>query len=210
MHILYKTTNTISGKFYIGVHTTEDLNDGYLGSGKQIRDAIKKYGKDVFVREILSTFESLDEAFQAEASIVDQDFINRKDTYNMTLGGGGSGPKELSGVYGKRWKLTEEQCHDRSERMTGSGNHQYGREYTQEERDKHSEIMRKASIKGKDHVRYGVSWSEEAKELRRKWSKDAYANRPNKECPHCGASMKPNLLARYHNDKCKTLEKNIE
>lgn len=41
-HFLYKTTNTLNGKIYIGAHSTQDLNDGYLGSGKQILDAIKK------------------------------------------------------------------------------------------------------------------------------------------------------------------------
>ena len=53
MHFtIYKTTNKANGKYYIGQHQTEDLEDGYLGSGKHLKAAIKKYGKS-FVKEIL-------------------------------------------------------------------------------------------------------------------------------------------------------------
>ena len=48
--ILYKTTNLINGKSYIGIHKTNNLNDGYLGSGFAITEAIEKYGKDNFKR----------------------------------------------------------------------------------------------------------------------------------------------------------------
>jgi hypothetical protein len=52
-YTIYKTTNIVNGKFYIGKHQTKDLNDGYLGSGKLIRRAIKKYGMHNFHKEIL-------------------------------------------------------------------------------------------------------------------------------------------------------------
>jgi hypothetical protein len=206
MHILYKTTNTISGKIYIGVHTTDDLNDGYLGSGTLIKRAIKKYGKEYFEREVLSTYDSLGEAFLAESEIVDDKFVSRKDTYNMTLGGGGSGPKELSGVYGKRWKVSEAGCRNKSLAVMGDKNPNYERVWTSEERVRHSEIMSTAAARGPDHVRYGLPWNDEEREKRKQWSKEAYANRPNKVCPHCDAEMKPNLFARYHGDKCKAIK----
>jgi hypothetical protein len=43
-HTVYRTTNLVNGKFYIGVHKTDDPNDGYLGSGKLIGRAFQKYG----------------------------------------------------------------------------------------------------------------------------------------------------------------------
>jgi hypothetical protein len=44
-YILYKTTNNVNGMIYIGQHTTNRLDDGYLGSGKRLRRAIKHYGR---------------------------------------------------------------------------------------------------------------------------------------------------------------------
>ena len=51
-HYIYLTTNTINGMKYIGKHYGE-LDDSYLGSGKLIKQAILKYGKDHFIKSIL-------------------------------------------------------------------------------------------------------------------------------------------------------------
>ena len=94
-HILYKTTNTITGKYYIGAHSTDNLNDGYLGSGVRLRNAIKKYGKHVFVKEILACFDTREEAFLEESKIVTEEFIKSKTNYNMCPGGLGSSVKTI-------------------------------------------------------------------------------------------------------------------
>lgn len=87
-HLLYKTTNLINNKIYIGVHSTNDLNDGYLGSGLAITHAIKKYGKENFKRDILQEFDTREEALLEEVKIVDGDFIRQRDNYNTNTGGG--------------------------------------------------------------------------------------------------------------------------
>lgn len=92
-HFVYKTTNLINQKIYIGKHSTKNLEDGYLGSGKYFFRAIKKYGKENFKREILKQFETSDEAFSYEAKLVTKDFVLREDNYNLKIGGrkGGGG-----------------------------------------------------------------------------------------------------------------------
>lgn len=88
-YIIYQTTNKINGKIYVGKHKTNDLNDGYLGSGKHLNNAIAKYGVENFERTILFFCESEDEMNAKEAEIVNKDFVARKDTYNLKVGGDG-------------------------------------------------------------------------------------------------------------------------
>lgn len=101
-YIVYLTTNIVNYKIYIGVHKTEnpDKFDGYLGCGVKINDrstyrychtpfesAVNKYGPDKFIRKTLKVFNTLEEALDLERTLVSEDFIQRKDTYNITLGG---------------------------------------------------------------------------------------------------------------------------
>ena len=91
MFIVYKTTNLINGRMYIGVHDNKDKKDfdGYLGSGSLILKAIKKYGRENFIRETLHTCEDIEDAFLLESEIVTEEFVERKDTYNISTGGKG-------------------------------------------------------------------------------------------------------------------------
>ena len=82
-HIVYKTTNKINGKFYIGLHSTNNLNDNYLGSGWVLKDAIKKYGKENFIKEILFIYDSRQLAMKKEAELVNEDFIKDNNNYKV-------------------------------------------------------------------------------------------------------------------------------
>lgn len=86
-YIIYKITNLINGKIYIGQHQTFNLDDGYMGSSAILNSAIKKYGIENFKKEILKECNTFDEMNRTEAEIVDKDFIARSDTYNVSVGG---------------------------------------------------------------------------------------------------------------------------
>ena len=88
-YFIYKTTNKINGKYYIGMNKTKNIDDGYLGSGKYFRDALKKYGEENFEREILEYCNSDEEMHNAEARYITEDIVNDKNSYNLKLGGEG-------------------------------------------------------------------------------------------------------------------------
>jgi len=52
-HYIYKTTCKITNRFYVGMHSTDNLEDGYIGSGKLLIYSIRKHGKENHVKEIL-------------------------------------------------------------------------------------------------------------------------------------------------------------
>lgn len=86
-HYLYKITNLINQKIYIGVHSTDNIDDSYFGSGVALHRAINKYNKDNFKKEILEWFDWKCESLQREAEIVNEEFVKRNDTYNLKTGG---------------------------------------------------------------------------------------------------------------------------
>ena len=53
IHYIYKTTCNVTKRYYIGMHSTTNLEDGYLGSGKRLRYSVRKYGKENHTKEIL-------------------------------------------------------------------------------------------------------------------------------------------------------------
>jgi hypothetical protein len=88
-YYIYQITNLVNGKIYVGVHKTPDLEDGYMGSGKVIKAAIKKYGLDNFRKDILEFFENAELMYAKEKEVVTDEFLLREDTYNLRRGGTG-------------------------------------------------------------------------------------------------------------------------
>ena len=84
-YLIYKITNNLNGKYYIGAHKTNNKDDGYMGSGKLIKRAIEKYGIENFTKEILVECNSVKEMFNAEKELVE---LN-ESSYNLKLGGDG-------------------------------------------------------------------------------------------------------------------------
>lgn len=89
MNYLYQITNLINNKIYIGVHKTDNIDDGYMGSGKVIKSALAKYGIENFKKDVLELFDTYEAALLKEAEIVTDEFLLRPDVYNLRRGGFG-------------------------------------------------------------------------------------------------------------------------
>jgi hypothetical protein len=105
-YYVYQTVNLVNGKTYIGVHGTNNMNDGYIGCGiyrnsDALREidkkgsnshfikAVAKYGYNSFKRYELCFFDSMNEALDEEEFIVNKEWVVDKTNYNSTGGGGG-------------------------------------------------------------------------------------------------------------------------
>lgn len=113
-HYVYCIENLINGKVYVGKHSTDDLDDGYMGSGKLLNRAIKKHGIENFRKHVLAMFETSEEAFDLERQLVTEEFVADENTYNLIEGGQGGN----SWIYANANEHTCKQRHDRvSEQM---------------------------------------------------------------------------------------------
>lgn len=87
-YTVYKITNLVNNKIYIGIHQTNNLEDGYMGSGTYLNRAKEKYGLENFTKEYLHFLDSYEDMCNKEKELVNKDFLLREDVYNLTLGGG--------------------------------------------------------------------------------------------------------------------------
>lgn len=147
----------LNGKIYIGAHSSEILDQRYLGSGIQLKSAIKKYGIENFRKEILEFFENREDAFKQESEVVTEEFIKEDTNYNMMPGGLGGA------VRTKEWKekvssklkgrvFSEEHSRKKSLAQTGEKNHRYGKPNPNNPK-----------MYGKDNAMFGKKHSEETK-----------------------------------------------
>ena len=86
-YIIYKITNKVNGKIYIGKHKCNDLDDGYFGSGKRLFQAINKYGIENFEFHLEIDLKSQEEMDLLEECVVNEQFLARTDVYNLSRGG---------------------------------------------------------------------------------------------------------------------------
>jgi group I intron endonuclease len=128
-HIIYKTTNRITGKFYIGMHSTDDLLDGYLGSGVIVLRSIGKYGEENHSREILAIANSRDELKLLEADLVNAELLSDPNCMNIAFGGHGA----TLGI-----EVKEETRIRMSTAKTGVKNPNFGKAWTDERKARSS------------------------------------------------------------------------
>lgn len=188
-HFTYKV-NHKSGKYYVGRHSTNNLNDGYLGSGKWVR-TIKD--KDTLTREIIDFYDTFDELLEAENKLIAENIDNE---LNMNFNN-----NSIGFAFG-----------DLHPNKDPENNPMYGKKHTNESRQKmiqNRKTSHSKNFKGKNHsdewkqmmssLHKGKNVSDET----RKKISEKKRNRPNKTCPHCNVEMNPANYGRYHGDNCK-------
>ena len=121
-YIVYLSVNLINDKKYIGDHSTNNLDDGYLGSGILIKKAIKKYGRENFKREILEFFSSKQEAFDAQEKYIKEYNTLQPNGYNISKKGGHQSKEALS----------EETKEKIRKSVSGENNFWFGKKHTSE------------------------------------------------------------------------------
>lgn len=103
-HYIYKTTCVVTGKYYLGMHSTYDLNDGYMGSGKRLGYSMRKHGRENHVCEILEHYFTREWLREREAELVDAKRLADAQCMNLVLGGGSSWPNQVINADSERQK----------------------------------------------------------------------------------------------------------
>lgn len=194
LYTVYRTTNTITGKFYIGVHKTVNPNDSYLGSGIALKDAVKTHGRAAFRKDVLFAFATSAEAYDKERELVTRELVESGSAYNLTEGG------VPSIDWGNRRKATA---------LRGEDHPQWGKTRTEEQRKRTSESLKATyAEKPRDHSswekmadkRRGVTTSlngvPQTEELKAKRA-EAMRNIPKVCCPHCERMISPSNLKNH-------------
>ena len=175
-YYLYKITNLLNNKYYIGMHQTKDLNDGYMGSGKIIKSAIKKYGIENFKKEILEFFINDEEMKKGEKKIIDTKILDDPLCYNLRLGGRGgfdyinknglAHNNEINLKRSKKIKL----WHLENDRK-GKNSTFYGKKHTEETKKKQSTLKKEYFKNGGVHPQ-GMMGKKHTEETKKKQSKN--------------------------------------
>ena len=189
---VYITTNLINGKRYIGAKKFDSRNvwKNYLGSGKAFSNALDKYGKENFIKEIISIHYSYEELFNAEEKMIKFCNATKSDNYYNISDGQYSDNwasytefqrKQLTDKMKERnyWNRKDEEAQRKQIEMkekylkefSGEGNPFYGKKHSQESLDKMSKSHKGKTCgdkngkywKGKISPNKGKKMSQEAK-----------------------------------------------
>lgn len=152
-HYVYRITNKINGRYYIGMRSTDNEDDSsYMGSGKRIGYEKKKHGIENFTKEIIEFLPSRKEAGEKEKELVNEETL--KDSLCLNLKKGG---EYSPGTYGKKYseesrkKMSEwERTPEMRKRMAKAAT---GRKMTDDDKQKMSQS------------RLGRKWTEEHRRL---------------------------------------------
>jgi len=169
-NFVYIVTNRVNGKKYVGSHCTNDLEkDKYLGSGKIIQSAVKKYGQENFEREILKECLNLEEAKELEELYINEYNTLYPNGYNLSPTGG----LKIKRKNGRHGESSKEKI---KKATSGKNNGMYGKnvyliwveKYGEE---KANELSSQRSVRLRESQK-GKIISEESKQKMREAKKD--------------------------------------
>ena len=170
MFYIYRITNLINGKTYIGQHKYKKLDDSYMGSGKLIKLAIKKHGIENFKKEILySRIQYKETADDMERFAIAKERAIGKADYNIADGGKGSSGYHLSEETRKKISRAQKGKYVSEETK---------RKLSEINKGKHLSEEHKKKLKGRRAWNKGGHISEETK---RKLSEINKGKHPSKE-----------------------------
>lgn len=196
---IYKTTNLVNNKIYIGKKHRSEFVPNYFGSGVLIRKAIEKYGKDNFKVEVIEWCETLEELNIKERYYIKVLNSDRHSGlgYNIALGGDGGNL-----LVNMSKEDREKFINDCRERSIGEKNPNYGngdKLRGDKNPSKRPEVRKRLSetssgegngmygVTGEDHPMYGKHMSEESKEKMRETRRN---KKPvEKICIYCNESF---------------------
>lgn len=204
-HIIYKITNLVNNKIYVGAHSTEDINDSYMGSGVAIKSAQRKYGIDKFIKEIMYVFDTREEMYEKEREIVNLEFVNNPHTYNMGIGGDG-GP--MLGMFHSEEKK-QEISKITKERMTDEVKSRLsklkkGKPQSEESNRKRSETLKAKYINGRTDREYKPLTEAHKAKLGRSVSIDGVVYSSGSEAAKSLSMSHSGLKYRINSDKYPT------
>ncbi len=214
---VYLTINLINGKQYIGDHSTDILEDGYLGGGEYLKKAFRKYGRKKFQKKILKFFPSKEEAFNAQEKYIIEYKTLVPFGYNISPKGGhnvqGGLAEETKNKIRKTLKesppFTEERKNNISKGLIGKTAWNKDKRGIYKTSEKTKEKQRKA-LEGKSRpilVKQNISKSLIGRHLSQEHRDNisSYQKTIEKKtiCPFCHKEINARQFRRSHRRKCK-------
>lgn len=194
-HYIYKTTCSVTGKYYIGMHSAVDLNDSYLGSGKILRRSIRKYGKSNHSLEILQFCESREALTDKEIEIINETLLSDPLCMNLVNGGNNyDGSKMKVG-----WKMPPMSNEHRQNLIIARSNRSpVSVETKKKMSESHKNLTRteehkennRLAVKSSEKFQSKMK-SEEHRKIMSQRTKDAHARRKAAGLPNKGGWCKP-------------------
>ena len=214
-NFVYVTTNLINGKQYVGDHSTNNLDDGYLGSGVKLKNSIKKHKKENFQKEILEFFNSKEEAYGAQEKWINE-YNTINNGYNISPKGGLGVPNSFHneetkikiGLAHKGKEGKEIRKYNQLFKKGRTYEEQLGKEKALAYKHKISENTSGENnpmygkgylILGEKNGMYGNTHSIETKNKQSKRAK----NRKKVFCEYCEKTYSPGMYGRWHGKNCK-------